>query len=88
MGEVSGCNSIPNSTSLYGGSPGSSSGKHPHTRTLLEVDLSLVSPCPLGYGSRANPLTVPDTWTHILSRAKYHACPPEIPQEYCPACRR
>ena len=27
MGEVIGCNSIPKSTTLYGGSPGSSSGK-------------------------------------------------------------
>ena len=27
MGEVPGCNSIPKSTTLYGGSPGSSSGK-------------------------------------------------------------
>ena len=27
MGEVAGCNSIPKSTTLYGGSPGSSSGK-------------------------------------------------------------
>ena len=27
MGEVPGCNSIPKSTSLCGGSPGSSSGK-------------------------------------------------------------
>ena len=48
MGELPGCNSIPKSTSLCGGNPGSSSGKHPHTRTLLEVDLSLVSPRPLG----------------------------------------
>ena len=48
MGEVPGCNSIPKSTILYGGSPGSSSGKRPHTRKPLEVDLSLVSPRPLG----------------------------------------
>ena len=27
MGEIPGCNSIPKSTALYGGSPGSSSGK-------------------------------------------------------------
>ena len=48
MGELPGCNSISKSTSLCGGNPGSSSEKHPHTRTLLEVDLSLVSPRPLG----------------------------------------
>ena len=48
MGEVPGCKSIPKSTTLCGGSPGSSSGKHQHTRKLLEVDLSLVSPHPLG----------------------------------------
>ena len=48
MGKVPECNSIPKSTTLYGGSPGSSSGKHPHTRILLEVDLSLVSPRPPG----------------------------------------
>ena len=48
MGEVPGCNSIPKSTFLCGGSLGSSSGKHPHIRTLLKVDLSLLSPRPLG----------------------------------------
>ena len=50
MGDVPGCNSIPKSTTLYGGSPGSLSEKkkHPHTHKLLEVDLSLVSPSPLG----------------------------------------
>ena len=42
---VPGCNSILKSTSLCGGSPGSSS---PHIRKLLKVDLSLVSPRPLG----------------------------------------
>ena len=56
--------------------------KHPHICTLLEVDLSLLSPRPLGYGSLANPLTVPNTWTHILSGGKCHVCPPEIPHEY------
>ena len=49
MGDVPACKSIPKSTSLCGGSPGSSSGKkNPHTHKLLEVDLILVSPRPLG----------------------------------------
>ena len=48
MGKVPGCNSIPKSTTLRGGSRGSSFGKHLHARKLLEVDLSLVSPRPLG----------------------------------------
>ena len=47
MGEIPGRNSIPKSTTLCGGSPGSSSGKT-STRTLLEVDPSMVSPHPLG----------------------------------------
>ena len=34
MGEVPECNSIPKSTTLYGGSPGSSSGK---TSTYLHT---------------------------------------------------
>ena len=48
MGKVPGCNSIPKSTALYGGSLGSSSGKHPRICTLVEVDPSLISPRPLG----------------------------------------
>ena len=48
MGEVPGCNSIPKSTTLYGGSQVAHLERHPHTRTLPEVDLSLVSPRPLG----------------------------------------
>ena len=49
MGEIPGCNSIPKSTSLCGGSSGSSSEKkHPHIHTLLEVGPSLTSPRPLG----------------------------------------
>ena len=48
MGEVPRCNSIPKSTTLCGGSPGSSSGKTSTYMDLLEVDLSLVSPSPLG----------------------------------------
>ena len=47
MGEVRGCNSIPKSTTLCGGSLAHLE-KHPHTRTLVEVDLSLVSSRPLG----------------------------------------
>ena len=76
MGELPGCNSIPKSTSLCGGSPDSSSGKHPHIRKPLEVDPSLISPHPLRQGSLVNPSIVPDTWTHILYGAKYRACPP------------
>ena len=88
MGEIPWCNSTPKSMSLCGGSPDSSSGKHPNIRKPLEVDPSLISPHPLGYGSLANPSIVPDTRTHILSGAKYRACPPEIQHEYRPACWR
>ena len=48
MGDVPGCNLIPKSTSLCGGSPGSSSGKTSAYSQPLEVDLSLVLPRPLG----------------------------------------
>ena len=48
MGEVEGYNSISKSTTLCGGSLVSSIGKHPHNRTLLVVDPSLVSPRLLG----------------------------------------
>ena len=48
MGEVPGCNSIPKSTTLCGVVQVAHLEKHPHTRTLPEVDLSLVSPRPQG----------------------------------------
>ena len=88
IGEVPGCNLIPKSTTLCGGNPGSSSEKNPHTRKLLEVDLSPVSSRPLGQGLLANPPTVLDTWTRTLYEVNYHACPPEIQHEYRPTCRR
>ena len=47
MGEVSGCNSIPKSITPVEVVQVDHLEKHPHTRTLLEVDLSLVSPRPL-----------------------------------------
>ena len=88
MGEVPGCNSIPKSTILYGGSPGSSSGKtstYSHTtRGRSKSGLSSFSRVRLG-SQLAN---CSDTWTHILSGAKYHVCPPEIPHEYRPMYRR
>ena len=88
MGEVPGCNSIPKSTTLCGGSPGSSSGKtstYSHT-TQGRSKSGLSSSSRVRLASQ--PLTVPDIWTHILSGTTYHACPPEIPHEYRPVCRR
>ena len=88
MGEVPGCNSIPKSTTLYGGSPGSSSGKtctYCHTtRGRSKSGLSSSSRVRLA----SQPLTVPDTWTHILSGEQCHACPHETPHEYRPKYRR
>ena len=88
MGEVPGCNSIPKSTTLYRGSPGSSSRKtstYSHTtRGRSKSGLSSSSRVRLA----SQPVTVPDTWTDILYGAAHHACPPEIPHEYRPACRR
>ena len=48
MGEVPGCNSIPKSTTHMEVVHVAHLEKHPHTRTLLEIDLSLVSPRLLG----------------------------------------
>ena len=48
MGEVPGCNSIPNLQPSVEVVQVVHLEKHPHTRILLEVDLSLVSPRPLG----------------------------------------
>ena len=48
MGEVPGCNSIPKSTTSMEAIPIAHPEKHPHTRKLLKVDLSPVSPRPLG----------------------------------------
>ena len=87
MGEVPGCNSIPKSTTPAEAIPVAHPEKHPHTCRLVEVDLSPVSPCPLGEGLLANPSTILDTWTRTLFGAKYHACPPEVQHEYRPVCR-
>ena len=48
MGEVPGCNSIPKSTSPVEAVQVAHLEKHTHTHTLLEVDLSMVSPRPRG----------------------------------------
>ena len=48
MGEVPGCNSIPKSTTPVEVVQVAHLKKHLHTRTLLEVDVSLVSSHPLG----------------------------------------
>ena len=48
MGEEPGCNLIPKSTTLVEVVQLAHLEKHPHIHTLLEVDLSLVSPRPLG----------------------------------------
>ena len=48
MGEVLGSNSIPKSTTYTEAIPVAHPEKHPHTRRLLEVELSPVSPRPLG----------------------------------------
>ena len=48
MGEVPGCNSIQSLLPSVEAVQVAHLEKHPHTRILLEVDLSLVSPRPLG----------------------------------------
>ena len=86
MGEVPGCNSIPKSTTLCGGSPGTSSGK---TSTYLQITRGR-SKSGLSSSSKvrlASQPAVPENWTRIQSGAKCHACPPEIPPEYRPAYR-
>ena len=48
MVEVPGCNSIPKSTTHVEVVQVAHLEKHPHIRTLLEVDPSLTSPRPQG----------------------------------------
>ena len=88
MGEVPGCNLIPKSTTLYGGSPGSSSGEtSTYSKTTRGRSKSgLTSSSRVGLASQL--VNCPYIWTRILSGAKYRACPPEILHEYRPACGR
>ena len=68
MGEVPGCNSIPKSTTLYGGNPGSSSGKTSSylqtTRGRSKSGLTLSSRVRLAsqLACRPRPLPRPITW--------------------------
>ena len=88
MGKVPGCNSIPKSTTLCRGNPGSSYGK---TSSYLQTTqgrskFSLTSSSRVRLASQ--PANCPRHRTRTLSGVKDHACPFEIPPEYRPVCRR
>ena len=89
MGEVPGCNSIPKSTTLSGGSPGSSSGKistYLHiTRGRSKSDLYSSSRVRLA----SQPANCPGHLDSYTVWGKISCLPPrEIPYEYPPAYRR
>ena len=88
MGAEPGCNLIPKSTTLCGGSPGSSSGKtstYSHTtRGRSKSDHSSSSRVRL----TSQPANCPGHLDSYTVWGKISCLPPEIPHEYRPACRR
>ena len=72
MGEVPGCNPISKSTTLYGGSPGSSFGK---TFTYSQI-------------TRGRSKSGLSSSSKVRLASQLANCPSETPHEYRPACRR